>query len=90
MSAHLDIESDGNVQTRRDGSLLASSATEWVCLGATPVFALMALLTSVGVLDMADMHMPMAHGGSLLSGMSLMYLLMSVFHAAPWLRRLSG
>lgn len=53
---------------------------------AAPTFALMALLTAVlngGVhqatcLGMAD--------ASPLSSMSLMYLLMSAFHVAPWIK----
>jgi hypothetical protein len=66
------------------------SAADWVCLGATPVFALMALLTSIGAFEMPHMHGAMAHGGSALGGMGFMYLLMSAFHAAPWLRRFSA
>ena len=60
---------------------------KWICLAATPVFALMALLTSIDVLEMPHMHGSMEYGGSVLGGMGFMYLLMSVFHAAPWLRR---
>ena len=60
-------------------------AADVLCLAAAPTFALMALLTGVigGPQDMlcADMH-----GAAPLSGMAPMYLLMSAFHAAPWLR----
>lgn len=57
-------------------------------LAATPTFALMALLTAVsgGAHSMTCMAMA---GSSPLEGMGLMYLLMSVFHAAPWLRLVS-
>jgi hypothetical protein len=52
-------------------------------LAAAPVFALMALGTAVsGPSDMLCTSM----GGSPLGGMTLMYLLMSAFHLAPWLR----
>lgn len=61
---------------------------DWLRLAAAPTFALMALLTAVS----GDAHsmtcMAMA-GSSSLEGMSFMYLLMSVFHAAPWLRLVS-
>lgn len=59
----------------------ASRVADGLCLLATPAFAAMALATAGG-----GMTMP---GMSALSGMSLMYLLMSVFHAAPWLKRVA-
>ena len=37
----------------------------------------------------ADILCSAAHGSSPLSGMTLMYALMSVFHAAPWVRMIS-
>ena len=55
-----------------------------LCLAATPVFAVMALVTADG----GDMLCTMP-GMSALSGMSVMYLLMGLFHAAPWLKRLA-
>ncbi|HKV17147.1 MAG TPA: hypothetical protein VJQ81_19015, partial [Reyranella sp.] len=57
-----------------------------LCLAVTPTFALMALLTAVtsgGAEDMLCGQM-----ASPIGGMTLMYLLMSAFHAAPWLRRI--
>jgi hypothetical protein len=67
-----------------------SGAADWLCLAATPTFAIMALIT--GVLGGGQMAM-MCSGmqdGLPLSGMALMYLLMSAFHAAPWLRLISS
>jgi hypothetical protein len=63
----------------------APGAAGWLGLAATPTFAVMALLTSLsggGGMDMmcADMHM------SPISGMVPMYVLMSAFHSAPWLK----
>jgi hypothetical protein len=45
----------------------------------------MALLTGVAGED-AGMMCSATHGVSLLSGMLPMYLLMSAFHSAPWLK----
>jgi len=56
-------------------------------LAATPVFAGMALATEGGgMADMPGMDMP----ASPLQGMALMYLLMAVFHAAPWAELFAG
>jgi hypothetical protein len=58
--------------------------THWLSLAAAPSFALMAALTaSLG----GGAHESLCSGGapaSVLLGMIPMYLLMSVFHAAPW------
>ncbi|WP_151118639.1 hypothetical protein [Hypericibacter adhaerens] len=63
------------------------SLADGLCLAAAPIFALMALLTSVLGNDPADMIcMAAAHGGSPFGSMVSMYWLMSAFHAAPWLR----
>ncbi|WP_439498516.1 hypothetical protein [Bosea sp. (in: a-proteobacteria)] len=53
---------------------------------AAPTFAAMALLTAVldgGATGALCAPMP---GASPMTGMALMYALMSGFHAAPWLR----
>jgi hypothetical protein len=64
-------------------------AAGWLCLAAAPTFALMALLTAVSGGRPVEMLCMSGHG-SLLGGMVPMYLLMSAFHAAPWLRLLGG
>jgi hypothetical protein len=58
---------------------------DWMSLTAAPTFAMMALLTAVfgGPPDMLCAAML---GTSPLSSMTAMYLLMSAFHLAPWLR----
>jgi hypothetical protein len=60
-------------------------AADWLGLAAAPTFAFMALLT--GVLDGGNMTMICAaQEPSSLGGMVPMYLLMSGFHLAPWLK----
>jgi hypothetical protein len=63
-------------------------AAEWLSLGAAPTFAIMALLT--GVFGGGAKVCSAAHGAFPLSGMVTMYLLMSVFHAPPCLKLISG
>jgi hypothetical protein len=60
-------------------------AAHGLALAASPTFAVMALLSGVSVSGHAEMP-GMADHASPLSGMVTMYVLMSVFHAAPWLR----
>ena len=61
----------------------ARSAADWLCLAAAPTFAVMALLTGVYGGGAPDM---LCSAASPLGGMTAMYLLMSAFHAAPWLK----
>jgi hypothetical protein len=63
--------------------------TDWLALAAAPTFAVMALLTGVLGDTAPDMVCSAAHGASPLSGMVPMYLLMSAFHSAPWLKLLA-
>jgi hypothetical protein len=82
--------SDVTSQVTAGSGNAAANAAEWLCLAATPAFAIMALLT--GVLDggMSDMHCPAMQDASPLSGMVPMYALMSVFHLSPWLKLISN
>ncbi|PSO21823.1 hypothetical protein [Bradyrhizobium sp. MOS003] len=68
----------------RDGVAAARRLAGWLGLAASPTFAMMALLTAVVGSGPADMLC--AGQGSLLGGMVPMYLLMSAFHSAAWLR----
>jgi hypothetical protein len=76
--------------TRQDGvATIASSAAHWLSLAASPVFAAMALLTATHDGGPADILCSAVHGSSPLSGMTPMYVLMSVFHAPSWLKLIS-
>ena len=68
----------------------ALGAAGWLGLAAAPTFAVMALLTGVlGGGHMATMCSS-AQDASALGGMAPMYLLMSAFHSAPWLKLISA
>ena len=61
----------------------------WLQLAAAPTFAIMALLTAALGGGAADLLCATAQDASPLTGMVPMYVLMSAFHAAPWLRLVS-
>ena len=84
--AHAGIR--GCAAMNDNGNDVAAGAADWLYLAAAPTFAIMALLTGVLGGGPADTLCSIA-GGSPLGGMMPMYLLMSAFHAAPWLRLLS-
>ena len=65
------------------------SAARLLSLAATPTFAVMALLAAVHGDGMPGMICSATRDGSLMTGMVPMYLLMSAFHLAPWLRLFS-
>jgi hypothetical protein len=66
----------------------ALGAAGWLGLAAAPTFAIMALLT-YATSGGADMMCSPAQDASPLSGMVPMYVLMSAFHLAPWLKLIS-
>ena len=81
--------STGGASCNDEGAAATLGMTKWLCLAATPTFAIMALLTSV--LGSGSMELLCSAGhGSPLNGMPSMYLLMSAFHSAPWLKLISG
>jgi hypothetical protein len=67
-----------------------ASADCLLSLAAAPTFAIMALLTGVLGGGPPDMLCSATQDASPLSGMVPMYLLMSAFHSAPWLKLFSG
>jgi hypothetical protein len=78
---------DAPVAPRRERS--KARADRLLSLAAAPTFAIMALLTALGGDSMPDMLCSATHGASPLSGMAAMYVLMTAFHSAPWLRLIS-
>ncbi len=77
-----------DIETCAGGGHAAPGVAGLLGLAAAPTFALMALWTGLfsGQPDMLCMAM---QGSSPMSGMTVMYLLMSAFHAAPWLKLIS-
>jgi len=76
--------------TARSGTAIALGAADRLCLAAAPTFAVMALLTGVLGGSPEDMLCSVTQKASLLSGMAPMYLLMGIFHSAPWLKLISS
>ena len=67
-----------------------ADADGWLSLAAAPTFAIMALVTGIPDGGMPGMVCSAAHDASPLTGMVPMYLLMSAFHSAPWLKLISS
>jgi hypothetical protein len=81
-------QSTSSASRNEEGVAAAFSLAKWLSLAATPTFAIMALLTSLGGSPM-DRLCSSGHGAPL-SGMVTMYLLMSVFHSRSWLNLISS
>jgi hypothetical protein len=67
-----------------------ASADRLLSLAAAPSFAIMALLTGTQDGGMPEMLCSAAHDASPLTGMVPMYVLMSAFHLAPWLKLIAN
>lgn len=66
----------------------AYDAAGWLGLAASPTFALMAWISANAAPQ--TMICASAPGVLPIGGMAWMYLLMSLFHASPWLKLASG
>ena len=77
------------MRTPEGGNAAAKGAADFLYLAAAPTFAIMALLTGVFGGGPADALCSIA-GASKLGGMVPMYLLMSAFHLAPWMKLFAG
>ncbi|WDZ80523.1 hypothetical protein PWG15_22335 (plasmid) [Ensifer adhaerens] len=71
--------------TRELHRTAARRAADGLALAASPTFALMALSVGAWGTDVGQM-LCAGEPGLQIGGMAAMYVLMSVFHLAPWLR----
>jgi len=69
---------------------MISKTTDLMSLAAAPALATMALLTGLHDSGMPGLLCSAAPSAWPLTGMVPMYLLMSAFHASPWLRLFSS
>ena len=67
-----------------------AGADRLLSLAAAPTFAIMALLTGIQDGGVPGMLCLAVDDASPLTGMFPMYLLMSAFHLAPWLKLISS
>jgi hypothetical protein len=77
------------IGTRGKGPADAHGVGDLLCLAPAPTFAIMALLTAVFG-GPHDALCAALENASSLNGMVWMYLLMSAFHSAPWLKLIAG
>ena len=67
-----------------------TAAADVLALAAAPTFAVMALLAGMSGSGPADLLCAATREGSPLGGMVAMYVLMTAFHAGPWLKLISA
>ena len=82
LAPRVDAHADAGAVPRETAMV---RAIDGLALAAAPIFALMALLEAIAATDPAAV-LCSASGASPMNGMVTMYLLMGVFHTAPWLK----
>ena len=90
MTEAYQANSTGAASCDDEGAAAALGIAKWLCLAATPTFAIMVLLTGVLGGGQPDILCSAAEHTSPLNGMIPMYLLMSAFHSPPWLKLISS
>jgi len=65
-------------------------SADWLGLAASPTFATMALVAAILGGGSPDVLCSSAQDALPLTGMVPMYLLMTAFHSAPWLKLISN
>lgn len=73
---------DGSTLASKRPSPLTQRMAAWLTIAAAPTFAAMAISTTFATESMGAIC---GNAPSSLAGMTSMYLLMSLFHASPWL-----
>ena len=87
VSIHPVVRHDANTC---DGSGdAAPGLASWLGLTGAPTFALMALWSAF-FSSQPDMICTATQDSAPMSGMTVMYLLMSAFHSSPWLNLIAG
>lgn len=90
MTEAYPTNSTGGASRDAEGAGAALGIAGWLSLAAAPTFAIMALLTGALGGGSSDILCSAAQHASPLSGMAVMYVLMSAFHSAPWLKLISS
>jgi hypothetical protein len=87
---NLDVAAGNDILVSPRPTGTKKMSADWLCFAAAPTFAMMALLTGILGGGSPDMLCSSVQDASPLTGMVPMYLLMSAFHSAPWLKLISN